>query len=96
MQFKCELLQWVNVYWLTGLSKQWHLAEGTDSLLAAVQMTTPKKQHCQAASFNIGVLRKKKKKAIILVPKSSCPREGTVQEVQMSQTKETIHSHLLL
>lgn len=92
MQFQCELPQWVSVYWLRGLSKQWLLAQGTDSLLAAVQTTAPKKQHCQAATFNMGFLRKKK--SIILLPKPSCPSGGTVQEVQMSQTEENIHSHL--
>lgn len=89
MQFKCELLQWMSVYWLRGLSKEWLLAQGTDSLLAAVQMTTPEKQHyascCQAATFNIGFLRKKK--SVILLPKSSWHSEDTVQEVQMSPAK---------
>lgn len=46
MPFKCELLQWASVYWFSGLSEQWLLAQGTDNLLAAVQMTTPEKQHC--------------------------------------------------
>lgn len=99
MQFKCELLQWVSVYWLRCLSKHCLLAQRSDSLLVAVQMPAPEKQHCASwchfATFNIGFLRKNER-PIILLSKSNCPTEGTVQEVQISQTnnKKKIHSHL--